>query len=193
MNAVKEHGTQAADTTTWSVDAAHTTVGFSVKHLMISTVRGRFTDVDATIEGDPRRPLEARAEAVIEAASIDTGNADRDAHLRSADFFDVETYPTLRYQSRSVRSIGTDTFEVEGDLTIRDVTRPVTLDVTVKGVVRDPWGNQRVVLRAEGALRRSDFGLTWNMPLETGGVLVGDEVKLSAEVQAVMEAVAEAA
>ncbi len=130
---------------------------------------------------------------MIDAATIDTGNAERDAHLRSPDFFDVEKFPTLRYSARSVRSKGDDRFEVEGDLTIRDITRPVTLTVTLDGLVQDPWGNQRMGLSAEGHIKRSEFGLTWNMALEAGGVIVGDEVRISAEVEAVRQVVAQAA
>jgi polyisoprenoid-binding protein YceI len=178
----------ANDVSTWTIDPSHTLVEFSVKHMMLSTVKGRFGSLQATAKGTLDDPLSASAEATIDVSSIDTREEKRDAHLRSADFFDVEHYPTMRYASRSVRQVGDGEFEVDGDLTIRDVIRPVTLRVTLEGHLRDPWGNERVGLSAEGKIRRSDFGLKWNMALETGGVLVGDEVRLSLQVEAVRQA-----
>jgi len=180
--------TQTSAPAVWAVDPAHASVEFAVKHLMLATVRGRFGRLEGTIRGDPGDPLSASAEAVIDVASIDTGSADRDTHLRSADFFDAERFASIRYASRAVRQTGDGEFEVDGDLTIRDVTRPVTLSVTLEGRVKDPWGNDRVGLSAEGKIKRSDFGLKWNMPLETGGVLVGEDVRILLQIEAVRQA-----
>ena len=176
------------DVAIWTIDPSHTLAEFSVRHMMITTVKGRFGRVQGTLRGAPDDPLSASAEATIDVSSIDTRDADRDTHLRSADFFDVEHYPTMRYVSRTVRPLGDNQFEAEGDLTIRDVTRPVTLKVTLEGRLVDPWGKDRVGLSAEGKIKRSDFGLKWNMALESGGVLVGDDVRLSLQVEAVREA-----
>jgi polyisoprenoid-binding protein YceI len=178
----------ATGVATWTIDPAHTLVEFSVKHMMIATVKGRFGKIQATGEGTLDDPLSASAEATIDVRSIDTREEKRDAHLRSPDFFDVEHYPTMHYVSRSVRQVGDDEFEVEGDLTIRDVTHPMILKVTLEGHIRDPWGNERVGLSAEGKIRRGDFGLKWNVALETGGVLVGEEVRISIQAEAVRQA-----
>jgi len=178
----------ATELATWTMDPSHTSVEFSVRHMMITTVKGRFGSFQATLRGTLDDPLSAYAKGTIDVASIDTQDGDRDTHLRSADFFDVEHYPTMHYVSRSVRRVGDDEFEVEGDLTIRDVTRPITLRVTLEGHLRDPWGNERVGLTAEGRIKRSDFGLKWNMALETGGVLVGEDVRISIQLEAVRQA-----
>ena len=188
MNQLVENPAVVAAPATWTVDPTHVSVEFAVKHLMIATVKGRFATVEATIHGAPGDPLSASAEAVIEVATVDTGNADRDAHLRSADFFDAENYPSMRYVSRSVRPLDADEFEVEGDLTIRGITQPVTLRTRFEGLITDPWGNERIGLSAEGKIKRSDFGLMWNQALEMGGVVVGDEVRLSVQVEAVRQA-----
>lgn len=170
-------------TTTWTIDPSHSEVGFSVKHLMISTVRGRFAGVSGTAtfaEGDFSQ---AAVEVTIDAASIDTREEKRDAHLRSGDFFDVEKFPTLTFKSRRVQAIKPDAFELVGDLTIRDITREVVLDVALEGFQKDPWGNQKSAFTASTKINRKDFGLTWNAALETGGVLVGEDVKISLDVQ----------
>jgi len=169
--------------TTWTVDASHSEVGFAVKHLMISTVRGRFGAVSGTAtfaEGDFS---EASVDVTIDAASIDTREEKRDAHLRSADFFDVEQFPSLTFKSRSVRAIKDSAFQLVGDLTIKGVAREVVLDVEFEGAQKDPWGNQKSAFTATTRISRTDFGLTWNAALETGGVLVGDDVKISLDVQ----------
>ena len=169
--------------TAWTVDAAHSEVGFAVKHLMISTVRGRFGAVSGTVafaEGDYAG---ATADVTIDAASIDTREEKRDAHLRSADFFDVEKFPTLTFKSRRVQAITGDSFQLVGDLTIRDITREVVLDVEVEGFQKDPWGSQKAGFSASTRVNRKDFGLTWNAALETGGVLVSDDIKISLDVQ----------
>jgi polyisoprenoid-binding protein YceI len=182
--------TTAAVTTatrsTWAIDPAHTSVEFAVKHLMISTVRGRFSDLSGTVELDDQNPAGSTVEVRIDVASIDTRQADRDAHLRSADFFDVEHFPTMRFMSTRIVRDG-DALRVEGDLTIRGVTRPVALRVTEEGRTQDPWGNERVGYSASTRINRRDFGLTWNQALETGGFVVGDEVKISADVEVVRQ------
>ena len=179
--------TQAAGTTatTWTIDPVHSQVEFGVRHMMISTVKGYF-DVEGTIHLDEDDFSASSVEVTLDAASVDTRNEDRDAHLRSADFFDVDNHPVLRFKG-SPKGEGSegDGFEVEGELTIRDVTRPVTLEAEELGRGTDPWGNPRVGFRAEGRISRKDFGLTWNQALETGGVLVGDEIRIQVEVQAI--------
>ena len=169
--------------TAWTIDAAHSQVGFAVKHLMISTVRGRFGAVSGTVEFPEGDYKAARADVTIDAASIDTREERRDTHLRSADFFDVENFPTLTFKSRRVQAIEGDTFQLVGDLTIKDVTREVVLDVEVEGFQKDPWGNQKAGFSASTKVNRKEFGLTWNQALETGGLLVGDDVKISLDVQ----------
>lgn len=171
--------------TSWTLDAAHTSVGFSVRHLMISTVRGRFAEVQGRVETDDTDPSRVAVDVTIAAASIDTREAQRDAHLRSADFFDVERFPSLSFTSRRVTDVSGEGLTLLGDLTIRDVTRPIALRVTAHGRARDPWGGERAGFEATARIKRSDFGLTWNQALETGGVLVGDEVTISIDAQVV--------
>jgi polyisoprenoid-binding protein YceI len=175
----------------WTLDATHTQVGFSVKHMAISTVRGRFTKFEGSGETDATGAL-VKATFSIDAASIDTNQAQRDAHLRSADFFDAEAYPTLTFAStRIVQDGGAVT--ITGDFTMRGVTKPVTLTGEAAPVVKDPWGLTRTGLTLEGKLNRKDWGLAWNQALEFGGVMVSDEVKLSLELEAVVAAEAQAA
>ena len=169
---------------TWAVDAAHTAVEFSVRHLMISSVKGRFSGVSGTaIAGDDLK--QAEVEVTIDAASIDTREAQRDAHLRSADFFDVEKYPVLTFKSRRITDVSVDSFRIVGDLTIRGVTQEVVLDVTAQGRQTDPWGGERMGFEATTRIKRSDFGLTWNQALEAGGVVVGDDIKISIDAELV--------
>jgi polyisoprenoid-binding protein YceI len=175
---------ESTTTSTWSIDPAHTTVEFSVKHLMISTVRGHFGAVSGTIVLDEQNPLASTVTAEIDVTSIDTRTEQRDAHLRSPDFFDVEKYPTIRFQSTRVERDG-DHFDVVGNLTIRDVTREVVLHTSDEGRGGDPWGGQRAAFSATTKVDRREFGLTWNQALEAGGVVVGNEIKISLEVQAV--------
>jgi polyisoprenoid-binding protein YceI len=168
---------------TLAIDRSHSEVGFQVRHLL-SRVRGRFNDFDGTIDFDESNPANSRVAVTIPAGSIDTGEADRDKHLRSADFFDIEKYPALTFKSTLVTPRGEHTYDVAGDLTIHGVTRPVTLPASFLGAAQDPWGNTKLVFEAELTLNRKDFGLTWNAALETGGFLVGDEVKVSLAIQA---------
>jgi polyisoprenoid-binding protein YceI len=178
----------AAGTTTWTIDNSHTLVEFSVRHLMISTVKGRFGEVSGKVVADDADPARAQIEVTINAASIDTREAQRDAHLRSADFFDAENFPALTFRSTRIEKASGDDLKVTGDLTIRGTTREVVLDVTSEGRVTDPWGGQRAGYSAKTKIKRSDFGLTWNMALETGGVVVGDEIKIALEVELVKQA-----
>lgn len=174
--------------TIWNLDGAHSQVEFSVKHMMFTTVRGRFREVEGTIRLDTETPQDSSVEISIAVASLDTGVADRDAHLRSGDFFDVEEHSTLTFRSRRVEgSVGNpgDTFKVVGDLTIRGVTREVVLDARFEGTGTDPWGGTRAGFSARTTIDRRDFGLTWNQALEAGGVLVGAEVKIDLQIQAV--------
>jgi polyisoprenoid-binding protein YceI len=174
----------AAATSTWSIDPAHTTVEFSVKHLMISTVRGHFGAVTGTIVLDEQNPAASTVTAEIDVTSINTRQEQRDAHLRSADFFDVEQFPAIKFQSTRIERDG-DHFDVVGNLTIRDVTREVVLHTSDEGRGGDPWGGQRAAFSATTKIDRREFGLTWNQALETGGVVVGNDIKISLEVQAV--------
>jgi polyisoprenoid-binding protein YceI len=177
-------------TTTWQIDPAHTSVEFAVKHMMFTTVRGRFKDVKGTIEADESNPDHSRVTVEIGAASIDTGSADRDTHLRSADFLDVENHPTITFRSTRVEGAAKqegDRFKVTGDLTIRGTTMSVTLDCVYEGTGKDPWGGTRAGSRATGSIDRREWGLKWNQALETGGILVANEVKIEVEVQAVKQ------
>jgi polyisoprenoid-binding protein YceI len=173
-------------TTVWTIDPAHTDVGFSVKHMMITTVRGRFSGVSGRIELDEERPERSSVDVTIEAASITTGTPDRDNHLRSGDFLDVASWPELTYRSREVEATGEGSWRVTGDLTLHGVTKEVVLEVTEEGRGRDPWGGTRASFSATTKIDRRDFGLTWNAALETGGVLVENDVGISLEVQAVL-------
>lgn len=171
---------------TWLLDASHSEVGFSVRHMMISKVRGHFNVKEATLVA-PENPLEATLEAKVDAASLDTKDEGRDGHLRSADFFDVETYPEITFTSTGVRVEGGD-FLVDGDLTIKDVTKPVTFEVDFGGFGTDPWGNYKAGATAKTVINREDFGLTWNAALETGGVLVGKDVTIELDLQGSVQA-----
>ena len=178
--------TNEATTTLWTVDPAHTTVGFSVRHLMITNVRGTFEKVGGTVSYDPGRPEAAEVEIAIAADSIDTREPQRDAHLRSPDFFDAATHPTIVFRSTRVRRGGAGPLEIVGDLTIRGTTREVTLAVAeVTGEQRDFQGKRRIGASATAKLRRSDFGMTYNKLLEAGGAGIGDEVTLSLDVSLV--------
>ena len=172
--------------TTWEIDPVHSQIEFQVSHLMLTKVRGRFEAAEGTVVLGPERDVTASTvEAVIQAASIRTGQPQRDEHLRSADFFDVERFPTLTFASRSVKRRDEGQLTVIGDLTIRGVTREVELAVTELGTAGDPWGGERIGFRATATIDRREYGLTWNQALETGGIAVGHEVKITLEIQAV--------
>jgi len=180
-------------TNNWNIDAAHAGISFSIRHMVVSKVRGRFAKYAGAVHIDDGDLTRSRVEATIEASSIDTGTPQRDAHLRSPDFFDVEKFPELRFRSTRIEKIEDARYLVVGELTIRDVTREVSLDAEYGGRVKDPWGNERIGFVAKAALDRKDFGLGWNQLLETGGVLVGDRVDIELEVQAVKATAAQAA
>jgi len=172
----------------WTLDPVHSQVGFNVKHMMITRVRGRFTDVEGRLELDEENPSESYVEVEIDAASIDTRAGDRDTHLRSDDFLGAETHPKITFRSKRLEGLtlepGTE-FRVIGDLTIRDVTREVPLKAIYEGTGQDPWGGERVSFSATTTIDRRDYGLEWNQALETGGILVGNEVRIELEAQAV--------
>ena len=173
-------------TTTWNIDPIHTTVEFKVRHMMISNVKGHFTGVTGVLTLDEQDITKSHVEASIDAASINTREPDRDTHLKSADFLDVEKFPKLTFASTRVTRTGDGELQVEGDLTIHGVTRKVTFAVegpTPPG--KDPWGNTRIGWTATTKINRKDFGLTWNTALETGGILVGDEVTITFDVEAI--------
>ncbi len=174
--------------TNWQIDASHSAAEFAVKHLMISTVKGHFADVTGTVAVDDANPQHPSVDVSIGVASIDTREEKRDAHLRSPDFFDVERFPKITFKSKRAEGPLNGEFKLVGDLTIRDVTREVTLNVESSGTVVDPWGGQRAGFAATTKINRKDFGLTWNVALEAGGVVVGDEVKISIEVELVKQA-----
>jgi len=178
----------AAAQTRWNVDPTHTVVEFAVRHMMISTVKGVFKKFEGVIYGDPADVTTLRFEGNVDAASVDTGVEDRDNHLRSADFFDVENHPTLTYRSREVRPLGDGEFEIAGDLTIRGITREVPLKARLEGPGKDPWGYQRIAIEATARINREDFDLKWNTVLETGGVLVGKDVTINLHAEAIQEA-----
>ncbi|MBC7898371.1 MAG: YceI family protein [Cytophagaceae bacterium] len=166
---------------TWTIDPSHSTIGFAVKHMMISTVRGRFANFSGTVALDEANPANSHLDISIDAASIDTRAEQRDGHLRSADFFDVEQHPALTFKSKRVVGDPNSAFKVVGDLTIRGVTREVTLDAAFEGQGKDPWGNERRAFSAKGKVNREDYGLRWNQALEAGGILVGNDVKIEIE------------
>ena len=173
---------------TYQIDPAHTAAHFSVRHMMISNVHGEFTKVSGTVKLDVESPQNSSVEALIDAASINTREAPRDAHLKSADFFDVDKYPQIAFRSKAVQAEGGD-LKVKGDLTIHGVTREVTLNVEgPTPEAKDPWGNQRIGATASTKINRKDFGLVWNVALEAGGVLVGEEIKISIDLEAVRQA-----
>ena len=167
---------------TWAIDPTHTEVGFVARHLMVSKVRGSFTDVSGTVTV-AENVTESVADVVIKTASVSTGTADRDGHLKSADFFDAETYPDMTFVST-----GFDGETLTGDLTIKDVTKPVTLDVEFNGVATDPWGNEKAGFEATADINRTDWNLNWNAALEKGGVLVSEKIKLVLDVQLAKQA-----
>ena len=175
-------------TAVWHIDPTHTNVEFGVRHLMISTARGRFAGVEGSVRVEDGDLTTAQVDVTIDAASVDTRVEQRDEHLRSADFLDVERFPELRFKSTSVERTGEAELRVAGDLTIRDVTHPVVLDVEERGTVLDPWGSERAGFSASVKLDRSDYGRTWNQALETGGIVVGDQVKIVIDVELVLQA-----
>jgi polyisoprenoid-binding protein YceI len=182
-----ESGTTAVNDITgdYVLDVTHTRIGFSARHAMVTTVRGQFAEFEGTAHVDTANPSASSAKVDIRAASITTGQADRDAHLRSADFFDVETFPELTFVATGVARVDAATWTVTGDLTIKGVTNPVSIDFESTGSARDPFGNLRVGFEGSTTINRRDWGLTWNAALETGGVLVSEKIKLEFDVSAI--------
>lgn len=181
------NGVQLPTAGTYTIDPTHTRVGFVARHLMVTKVRGRFADIEGSITV-AENPTASTAQATLKTASIDTGAPDRDTHLTSADFFDVEKYPEITFRDARVLSQDGAEFKVAGVLTVKDVTREVILDVEVDGVAKDPWGGTRLAVTASTELDREDWGLTWNVALEAGGVLVSKKAKLEVEAQAILQA-----
>ena len=181
--------TIAPDITTltgdYSLDTSHSRIGFQARHAMVTKVRGAFGDYEGHIHLDQEDPSRSSAEITINVASVDTGNADRDAHLKSADFFEVDRFPTITFTSTSAEALGDDRYRLTGNLTVRDVTRPVMLDLEFTGAVHDPFGLQRAGFEGRTIINRRDFGLEWNMALDTGGLLVSEKITIELDVAAV--------
>jgi len=184
MTAVQTAPTGAK--TVWKLDPAHTLVEFAAKHLMISTVKGRIAGVEGAIVLDENEPSNSTVEVTLDAKTLDTRIEQRDQHLPSGDFLDVEKFPVIKFKSTDIQG-DEQNFKLTGDLTIRDITRPITLDVTYEGRTKDPWGGERVGFSATGKLDRRAYGLTWNVVLETGGLTVGNDIKIQLELEAIKQ------
>lgn len=178
-------GTPASITGNYTVDPVHSTIGFSARHMMVSKVRGQFTEYTGAGYFDAEDPTKSHAELTIKAASIDTHNPDRDAHLRSNDFLAMEEHPEITFKSTSINKVDDRLFQVTGDLTIRGVTRSVTLEMSYLGTTVDPWGKQRLGFEGGTTINRRDWGVNWNAALEAGGVMVSDNINLEIEIEAV--------
>lgn len=177
----------------WQLDKSHSSVNFSVRHMMISTARGRFEDFDGTFEINEADPAQSKIDIQIQTASINTKDDQRDGHLKSPDFFDVEKYPAITFKSKRVEKAGGQNYRLVGDLTIKDVTKEVTLDVEYAGQAKSPWGTVSAGFTAQTKINRKDWNLTWNVALETGGMLVGEDVTISIELELVKQPEAEPA
>ncbi|MFI1099421.1 YceI family protein [Streptomyces melanogenes] len=178
----------AALTGTYTIDPAHSSIGFTVRHAMVTNVRGSFTEHEGTLTLDGTDPAASAAVIDVKIASVDTGIGDRDNHLRSGDFFDAEQFPLMTFRSTEAQQLGGDKYRIVGDLTIKDVTKPLAIDLEFNGSATDPYGNQRVGFEGSADILRSDWGLTWNAALETGGVVVSDKVKLTFDISAIKSA-----
>ncbi|MFI6209597.1 YceI family protein [Streptomyces sp. NPDC051041] len=172
----------------YTIDPAHSTLGFTARHAMVTNVKGKFLDFSGELHLDGSDPSRSTASLDIAMDSIDTGSADRDGHLRSADFFRTDEFPTMTFRSTAAQALGGDDYRITGDLTILGTTRPVTIDLEFNGAAKDPFGNERVGFEGKAEILRSDWGLTWNAALETGGVLVSDRIRLTFDVSAVRKA-----
>ncbi|MFD7228360.1 YceI family protein [Streptomyces sp. NPDC059881] len=172
----------------YSIDPAHSSIGFTVRHAMVTNVRGSFGEHEGTLRLDGSDPASSTAAIDVKIASVDTGIADRDGHLRSGDFFDAETFPLMSFRSTSAEQLGGEKYRITGDLTIKDVTRPLSIDLEFNGVATDVYGNERVGFEGSAEILRSHWGLTWNAALETGGVMVSDKVKLNFDISAIKAA-----
>ncbi|WP_336322687.1 YceI family protein [Streptomyces lavendofoliae] len=178
----------AALTGTYTIDPSHSGIGFTARHAMVTNVRGAFTEYEGTLELDGVNPAASSASIDVTIASVDTGSADRDNHLRGADFFDAERFPLMTFRSTSAEALGGTDYRITGDLTIKGVTKPISIDLEFNGAAKDPFGNERVGFEGKAELLRSEWDLTWNAALETGGVLVSDKIKLTFEISAIKTA-----
>ncbi|MFD9409413.1 YceI family protein [Streptomyces sp. NPDC059989] len=178
----------AALTGDYTIDAAHSSIGFTVRHAMVTNVRGSFAEHEGTLHLEGADPSRSTASIDVKIASVDTGIADRDGHLRSGDFFDAEAFPLMTFRSTEASPLGGDTYRITGELTIKDVTRPLSIDLEFNGSATDVYGNERVGFEGSAEILRSDWGLTWNAALEAGGVMVSDKVKLTFDISAVKQA-----
>ncbi|WP_406863336.1 YceI family protein [Streptomyces sp. HUAS MG47] len=178
----------AAVTGDYTIDPAHSSIGFTVRHAMVTNVRGSFAEHEGALKLDGSDPAKSSATIDVKIASIDTGIADRDNHLRAGDFFDAEQFPLMTFRSTEASHVGGDTFRITGDLTIKDVTKPLSIDLEFNGTAKDPFGNERVGFEGSAEILRSEWGLTWNAALETGGVVLSDKVKLNFDISAIKNA-----
>ena len=178
----------AALTGEYTIDPAHSTIGFVARHAMVTNVKGKFLDFSGSLHLDGSDPSASTASLDIKMESIDTGSADRDGHLKSADFFKIEEFPTMTFRSTKAEALGDEDYRITGDLTILGTTKPVTIDLEFNGAAKDPFGNERVGFEGKAEIKRSDWGLTWNTTLETGGVLVSDKIKLNFDISAIKNA-----
>ncbi|MEU6368111.1 YceI family protein [Streptomyces sp. NPDC046931] len=178
----------AALSGTYTVDPSHTTIGFVARHAMVTNVKGAFQDFEGTLNLDGSDPSKSEASIDVKMDSIDTGSADRDNHLKSADFFTIDEHPTMTFRSTGVQALGGEEFRITGDLTILGTTKPITIDLEFNGAAKDPFGNERVGFEGKAELLRSEWGLTWNAALETGGVLISDKIKLVFDISAIKQA-----
>ncbi|MFJ6481722.1 MULTISPECIES: YceI family protein [unclassified Streptomyces] len=178
----------AALTGDYVIDPAHSSIGFTVRHAMVTNVRGAFAEHEGSLHLDGADPARSTASIDVKIASVDTGIADRDAHLRSGDFFDAEAFPLMTFRSTHALQLGGDAYRISGELTIKDVTRPLSIDLEFNGSATDPYGNERVGFEGSAEILRSDWGLTWNAALEAGGVMVSDKVKLTFDISAIKQA-----
>jgi polyisoprenoid-binding protein YceI len=176
------------EATKWVLDETHSELGFKIKHLMISNVSGAFTKFDVKTETAADDFSDARVEATVDVKSINTNNSQRDQHLRNADFFEADTHPNLIFKSTKVERVDSDSFNLYGELTIKNITKPVKLGVEYNGIAKDPWGNLKAGFSINGKINRKDFGITYNATMETGGLMLGEEVKISGDIQLVKQA-----
>ncbi|MGW1751246.1 YceI family protein [Streptomyces sp. NPDC002092] len=172
----------------YTIDTAHSTIGFTVRHAMVTNVKGKFLDFSGSLHLDGGNPAASSASIDVKMESIDTGSADRDGHLKSADFFKIDEFPTMTFRSTSAQALGGEDYRITGDLTILGTTRPLTIDLEFNGAAKDPFGNERVGFEGKAEILRSEWGLTWNAALETGGVLVSDKIKLNFDISAIKNA-----
>ena len=175
------------ENSTWAIDPTHSEIGFKVKHMMFTNVSGKFNQFEATIKTEKEAFETSKINFSADINSVDTSNTDRDNHLKSADFFDVDNFAKLTFTSTAIQKVTEGEYKISGDLTIKDVTKNITFEADYSGLMKDPWGNTKIGLALNGKINRKDFGLTWNAALETGGVLVGEDIKLIAEVQFVKQ------